>query len=82
MRSFRRPASVLRSGELAVAAFLLSSAAWAGTVDVRVSDTAGKPPPGATITLIPSGRETVTGPDGHPLRARGPVRPAPLLRSR
>jgi iron complex outermembrane receptor protein len=42
----------------------LGGAAQAATVEVKVVDADGKPLPGATITLIPSNREAVTGPDG------------------
>ena len=56
--SFRRG---LSSVGLALA---LGGVATAATVEVKVVDADGKPLPGATVTLIPSNREAVTGPDG------------------
>jgi iron complex outermembrane receptor protein len=44
--------------------FLLSGTARAATLEIKVSDPDGAPLPGVTVTLIPSSRETVTGPDG------------------
>jgi iron complex outermembrane receptor protein len=54
------------SAVLPVVAFLLSPAMlMASNVDVAVSDAAGAPLPGATVTLVPSNREAVSDKDGH-----------------
>ncbi|MFN8094119.1 MAG: TonB-dependent receptor [Vicinamibacteria bacterium] len=57
-----RPA-VRRALALVLSA-VLPAAARAATVEVRVSDPDGKPVAGASVSLIPSGREARSGADG------------------
>jgi iron complex outermembrane recepter protein len=42
----------------------LPGAAWAATLEVKVSDADGKPVAGASVTLVPSNRQGATGDDG------------------
>jgi iron complex outermembrane receptor protein len=50
---------------LALASMAWAGPAWAaGSVEVRISDAAGLPLPGATVTLIEAGREGVTAESG------------------
>jgi iron complex outermembrane receptor protein len=51
---------------VATALFLsaFTTAAFAGSVEIRVTDTQGNPLPGATVSLIGTHRETTTGADG------------------
>jgi iron complex outermembrane recepter protein len=61
MHSFARIVAAVRQALLCLAvAVALSSAAWAGTVEIKVADGDGKALPGAAVVLIPSGRESVT----------------------
>jgi iron complex outermembrane recepter protein len=58
-RSFVLPRAVL-----VLSVFAFSAVAGAATLDVRVLDSEGTPLPGATVRLLPSNREAVTGDDG------------------
>ncbi len=57
-----RPA--VRSALALVLSVVLPAAAISATVEVRVSDPDGKPVAGASVSLIPSGREARSGADG------------------
>jgi iron complex outermembrane receptor protein len=56
---------IMRRGALMLAlVFVISAAALAATVEVKVSDPDGNVLPGVTVTLVPSNREATSGSDG------------------
>ena len=55
---------VARGALALVLPLALSAAAWAATVEVKVSDPDGKPVPGASVSLVPSNRQGTTGAEG------------------
>jgi protocatechuate 3,4-dioxygenase beta subunit len=63
-RSVSLPAVAGRALGLALLLALFAGAALAATVEVEVLDPDGKAVPGATVTLVPSGRLGITGQDG------------------
>ena len=65
MRRYELIASDLcRAGLSAVLLIVLTSAASAATVEVKVSDPDGKAVSGATVALVPSNRQVTSGDDG------------------
>ncbi len=58
------PAALLRTAIGLAAMLTLASAALAATVEVKVSDSDGRPVAGASVSLVPSHRQGTSGEDG------------------
>lgn len=63
-RKVHFPAAFLRTASSLAMALMLTSAATAATVEVKVSDTDGRPVAGASVSLFPSNRQGTSDKDG------------------